>query len=207
MYDAGGSSSGGFPGAPGAGYPGGFAHGGFHSQESAEAIFRQAFGSSMNEVLSQLFGGQASLQVGMEVQVLADEAAVLRACRQSGIGSTNDALRRRGLGRSGRILKVDPRDQSVKIQIPRVGDVWFGAQAVRQMARSRGRAGADPFFGGFGGGFGGLGGFGGAAGGGAVTMRQEMVTLPDGRRVLRVTRSMRNPDGSLHEEVMETPLQ
>jgi len=199
QFDQGGTQPGG-PGFPGGAYPrGGFPGGGIHSQAEAERMFREAFGGvGIEELISQLLGGQQAppnvLQAGMQVHVLSDAGAVLRACRDSNIDSTNDPLRMRSLGKRGRIIKVDPRDESVKVEVSGVGSVWFGAGAVRRA----GGAGCAPLAGSFGG----LGG----TQGGIVQMRQEMVTLPDGRRAIRVTRVLRRPDGSTHQEVSETPV-
>lgn len=211
QFDLGGAQSGGFHGGHPGGFQGGFQRGGFQSQADAERLFRDVFGAqSMDEVFGQLFGGRQAarggpktLQVGMDAQVLSEAGAVLAACRRSGIDSANDGLRIRSLGKNGRIIKVDPKDQSVKVTIDGVGDVWFGANAVRPLGGSGART-ASPFSG-----FGNLGGFGGSDvfGGGVVQMKQEVVTLPDGRRVVRVTRVQRGPDGSLREEISEAPIQ
>jgi len=196
QYDIGGNHS----GFPGNRYPqSGFPSGGVNSQEAAERLFREAFGGhSIEELFGQLFGEQRPqvLQVGMQVQVLPDAAVVLRACRASRIDTTNDAMRRTALGKPGRIVKVDPRDHSVKVQVEGVGNVWFGAGAVHPIS------GGSHGMGGFGG-FAGLGGF---SSGSTVQMKQEMVTLSDGRRAVRVTRIIRQRDGSYHHETVVTPL-
>mmetsp|Transcript_83496 Transcript_83496/g.239868 ORF Transcript_83496/g.239868 Transcript_83496/m.239868 type:complete len:375 (+) Transcript_83496:29-1153(+) len=230
QFDSGGGTGGGSPGGgqggpggypggfPQAGFPGGFP-GGVHSQESAERLFREVFGAQgFNEILGQLLGGRGLgggpgrgqpgepgvLRAGDEVQVIAEYAAVLRACRRAGIDSSNDALRAKCLGKSGKIIKVDTKDQTVKVSVPNVGDVWLSAQSVRPVRQGGGGrpGGGDPFaaFGNFGAGAGPPGG------GGVVQMRQEVVTLPDGTRVMRVTRVVRGPDGSTKTEVYETPL-
>eukprot|EP00930_Biecheleria_cincta_P001550 TRINITY_DN102686_c0_g1_i1.p1 TRINITY_DN102686_c0_g1~~TRINITY_DN102686_c0_g1_i1.p1 ORF type:complete len:335 (+),score=61.78 TRINITY_DN102686_c0_g1_i1:108-1112(+) len=176
-----------------------------HSPESAERLFREVFGSgAFEQMLGQIFGnaGSAQLRVGAEAAVLQDAAVVLAACRRSGIDSTNDAKRRQSLGRKGRVVKVDPKDNSVKVNVDGVGEVWFGADAVRPLGAQ-----------GFPGGLGGFGfshprsSFGGGAHGGVQEIRQEMVTTPDGRRVLRITRRTRLSDGSIREEVSEAPVQ
>eukprot|EP00931_Biecheleriopsis_adriatica_P046686 TRINITY_DN26832_c0_g1_i1.p1 TRINITY_DN26832_c0_g1~~TRINITY_DN26832_c0_g1_i1.p1 ORF type:complete len:412 (-),score=103.61 TRINITY_DN26832_c0_g1_i1:193-1428(-) len=212
QYDAGGGmgSMGGMGSGPGHGFhPGqGFQGGGFHhSPESAERLFREVFGSgAFEQMLGQFFGqqagnsgGPAQLRVGMEVTVLRDFGQVLAACRRSGIDSTNDAKRRQALGKKGRIIKVDPEDHSVKLQIAGVGDVWFGAGAVQPIGQAGGFPGGFPGFH--------FGAPGGGGAGGLQEIRQEMVTTPDGRRVLRITRRVRQADGSMREEVTEAPLQ
>lgn len=176
-----------------------------HSPESAERLFRDVFGSgAFEQMFGQIFGhaGFAQFGVGAEAVVLQDIGQVLAACRKSGIDSTNDAKRRQSLGRTGRVIKVDPKDRSVKLYVHGVGEIWFGADALRPL-------GAQGFPGG-------LGGFsfshsrssvGGGMHGGTQEIRQEMVTTPDGRRVLRITRRTRLSDGSIREEVSEAPVQ
>jgi len=194
----------------GSGFPSGSP--GHGSQQDAERLFRQVFGDfghkSMNELLSQLLGGQASssraVHEGMEVEVLSDLSSVLKACRSSGIDSTNDHIRRRSLGRRGVIRKVDTHDKSVKVSVKGVGDVWFGVGAVRTLGDSPigGGTFSDTLFGSssFGGSsFGGVGGS-------TAEMRQEYITRPDGSRFLRITRMIRTPSGTVREEVQEVPL-
>jgi len=200
QHDAGGYASG-----------SGFPHQGFHgnsgfpsgtnirTQQDAERLFKEAFGGqSIQELFGQLFGSSspAFLQTGMTVQVLPDAHAVVRACRECGIDGEFDHLRRRALGRQGRILKVDHSDQTVKVRVDGVGDVWFGARAVQS---SGGAASASPFdfpsrgFPGMGGGSGRV-----------VQMKQEMVRRPDGRTVMRVTRTIQLPNGSFSHETSES---
>jgi len=211
LFDQGGQA-GGFPGGLGGFQQGGFQQGGFHSQADAERLFREVFqGQSVDDIFRELFGGgsasrgQQALQVGTEVQVLSDRQSVLAACRKCGIDNTNDDLRVRCLGKHGRIIKTDSRDQSVKIKVEDVGDVWLGAAGVRPVG-GPGSPGNAQFFEGFGGSFGGFGGE-GLSPGGVVQMRQEIVTKPNGQRVVRVTRVVRGSDNSLREEVSESPLQ
>lgn len=176
-----------------------------HSPESAERLFREVFGSgTFEQMFGQIFGhaGSSQLRAGAEAAVLQDVALVLAACRRSGIDSTNDAKRRQSLGRKGRVIKVDPKDNSVKLYVDGVGEIWFGADAVRSL-------GAQGFPGGLGA-FGfshSRGSVGGGTNGGMQEIRQEMVTTPDGRRVLRITRRTRLSDGSIREEVSEAPVQ
>lgn len=199
QFDMGSAAPGGSPGGFPGGSPGGFPGDSFHSQADAERMFRDVFGVRMEDLFGSMFGGAAStaLHVGMEVRVLPDAGRVLGACRQSGIDSAHDSLRMRSLGKQGRIIKVDLGDQSVKVTVKGAGDVWLGEGAVRTLEG----AGASEFSSAFGD-FGNLGGNFGASN---VVQRQEVVTLPDGRRVLRSTRQQRMPDGSLREETTEMP--
>lgn len=201
QHDAGGYQSGG--GFPHQGFHGnsGFGYGtNIRTQQDAERLFKEAFGGqSIQELFGQLFGqaSPALLQTGMTVQVLTDAHAVVRACRESGIDGTNDHLRRRALGRRGRIMKVDHSDQTVKVRVDGVGDVWLGVRAVQSLS---GVASASPFDSSF-------GGFPGTMGGGSgrvVQMKQEMVRRPDGRTAMRVTRTIQLPDGSFSNETSET---
>merc|ERR1711948_197580 len=96
----------------------------------------------------------------------------------------------RSLGRKGRVIKVDPKDNSVKLYIDGVGEIWFGADAVRPQ-------GAQGFPGGLGA-FGfshSRGSFLGGTNGSMQEIKQEMVTTPEGRRILRITRRTRLSDG------------
>lgn len=195
--------SGGRHGCPngGPGFPGGF-QGGVHSQAAAEQMFREVFGQGgMDELFGQLFGGQAGpvvLRQGMEVQVRPDQRTVLEACRRCGIDSTNDMQRLRSLGRRAIVVKVDPADKSVKLEVEGVGQVWFGAQAVTPKMRQPGpSAGAGAFPG---------ANFNFNVGGGqqVLSMHQERVRLPDGRIVTRVTRRVVRPDSTVATEVFET---
>lgn len=176
-----------------------------HSPESAERLFRDVFGSgAFEQMLGQIFGhaGFDQFGVGAEAAVLQDIGQVLAACRKLGIDSTNDAKRRQSLGRKGRVIKVDPKDRSVKLYVDGVGEVWFGADALRPLGAQGFPRGPAGF------------GFshsrssvGGGMHGGTQEIRQEMVTTPDGRRVLRITRRTRLSDGSIREEVSEAPVQ
>lgn len=198
QFDASGSPHG-FAG----GFPGGFSQGsGMPSNESAERLFREVFGGG---VLSQLlkdlgadFGHQPSAtpkapRVGMQVQVLNDARAVKQASRSSGIDTTNDALRQRCLGRRGSVIKVDPRDRSIKVRIDSIGDVWFGLQAVHSLGSFAGAAFRRPGASAFGAGT-------------PVQMRQQLTRKPDGTMVMRTVRTMVMPDGSTREEVHEAPV-
>lgn len=206
QYDAGGGAQPGAPGAgprgPGQGSGGPGFHGGFygpsHSQESADELFRRAFGGKgLEEILEQFFGavaGLAAIEPGMEVQVIQDWSALLSACRECGIDPTNDDKRRRSMGRRALVIKVDTRDQTVKLSVEGIGDVWVPIRSVRpRHSPAIGRIG-------------GLGGFGAFSGQGMqkpVSINQQWVTTPDGRRVLRITKRYQRDDGKWVEEVDE----
>mmetsp|Transcript_94928 Transcript_94928/g.277566 ORF Transcript_94928/g.277566 Transcript_94928/m.277566 type:complete len:722 (+) Transcript_94928:188-2353(+) len=70
------------------------------------------------------------LRVGMKVQVLSDGAAVLQACRQTGIDRTYDEQRLASLGKEVAIQSKDPSDNTVKCKVPELGPVWFGIYAL-----------------------------------------------------------------------------
>lgn len=197
-YDSGFSSPG--ASAPGAGS--GYSRPqGYHSKETAEELFKQAFGSeAFGELLGQLLG-KAVLQPGASVQVSADRNLVLNACRRSRIDSEFDALRIRALGKTGVVLKVDPRDRTVKLKLEGIGDVWFAAEAVKILGSPAGAQAFPGFAGSF---------FGNAFQGnmpGGMSIQQEMVRRPDGTQVLRVRRIYKDADGNVREEVSEMPVQ
>lgn len=183
-------ASGGFPRG---GFSYGFPGGSLHSQEDAERLFKEAFGGQgIQEIFGQLLGHEApkGLRAGMDVQVLPSAKVVLGACRECGIDNTYDILRTQALGKRGRILRVDPSDQTVKIHVEGIGDVWFSAQAVRRLNLG---VVSTPF-----------GSFGGA--GRVIQTKQQMVTMPDGRLFLRLTHLIQQADGSMHQETVETPI-
>eukprot|EP00930_Biecheleria_cincta_P084058 TRINITY_DN73553_c0_g1_i1.p1 TRINITY_DN73553_c0_g1~~TRINITY_DN73553_c0_g1_i1.p1 ORF type:complete len:401 (+),score=72.01 TRINITY_DN73553_c0_g1_i1:35-1204(+) len=152
-------------GAPG----GGFHHHGTMSQADAERIFREAFGQQgLDQVFQQLFQQQHSpfhggrgpapggrphgvVQVGDEVRIRADVAAIHRASRACGIDTDNDERRARCAGKVGVITKADPKDQSVKVRVMvmpgRADDVWFGAGAVMHVEQEQAPPQMDPFAG------------------------------------------------------------
>lgn len=222
QFDNSGMGGPGSPNFAGGGFatgsPGGFRGGGFrgggaggsHSQESAERIFRDVFGGGLEDIMAQMFGHDLPRQMGpgAEVKVSGNLDAVLRACRESGIDSTNDTKRKRCLGRTGVVIRVDAKDQTVKVKVPGIGDVWLGLPAVQAVSSQR-QAGRGPLHGfssPFEEAFGAAGRGGGFSGGSDMQMRQQMVQRQDGTRVIVVTRSVRMPDGSIREEVTETPL-
>jgi len=192
--------------------PHGFSRSGnVHSQEAAERMFREAFGgASFAQIFGQLmgqngmFGGGAPLRVGTEVTVSSNLRDIVSECRMHNIDSTNDAKRKLSLGRRGKVIKVDPKDQTIKVNVDGVGAVWFGPRAVQPLMQSAPMGGRDPFSGVFPGmsGIGGFGNFGGH-GSNVVQIKQERVRNPDGSVSLRVSRVVRNPDGTLQESTMD----
>eukprot|EP00746_Dinoflagellata_sp_MGD_P145113 gnl/MRDRNA2_/MRDRNA2_77764_c0_seq1.p1 gnl/MRDRNA2_/MRDRNA2_77764_c0~~gnl/MRDRNA2_/MRDRNA2_77764_c0_seq1.p1 ORF type:complete len:1096 (+),score=233.83 gnl/MRDRNA2_/MRDRNA2_77764_c0_seq1:65-3352(+) len=67
---------------------------------------------------------------GMMAVILDDVDKVLKACRDAGIGVENDALRRATCGTEVQVLEKDAHDNTVKIRVPGVGDLWYGFQAL-----------------------------------------------------------------------------
>ncbi|CAK0893478.1 unnamed protein product [Prorocentrum cordatum] len=127
------------------------------------------------------------LPVGSEVRVLSDRAAVLGACRACGLDASRDELRVRALGRPA--VGVDAGDRTAKVRLDgAAGDVWLAARALVGVGR-RGAAGTP------------------RGGAGTVQMKQDVVSLPDGRRAVRVTRTTRAHDGAVSEEVTEIPME
>jgi len=203
-YDLGGQrgdlGGGGFQG----GFPGGH---GVHDQESAEKLFREVFGAAnLEQIFGQFMGGPTSraLSVGSEVRISKDVHAIHSASRRSRIDSTFDNQRQTSAGKRGHVLKVDPQDQTVKVQVVGVGPVWFGKDAVTPLAVGAGPAGGTPFniplYGAFGGMPGGMGNI------KTMNRKQEVITLPNGKRKLRITDRIQMPDGSMQEQVSEQDI-
>lgn len=212
-YPGGGHPGGGYPragGPHGGGFPGGFpggSTGSVHSQESAERLFRDVFGNrGLQDIFSELFHNVATFEakVGMTVVVLEDPGAVFQACRASGIDASNDAARARCIGRRGEVIKVDASDNSAKVRVQGVGDVWFGAGALRPSAQAS--SGTSSFGRGSNLNFDDLFGGRGDSGGSVVQEWSEVVTRPDGTRVLRTMRRAQRPDGTISEEMTEKPV-
>lgn len=189
------------------GFPGGF-HAGGNTQASAEDLFRQVFGQGgLHELFRGMqdipgFGSPGIIGVGSTVKVHTDKHRVLALCRKAGIDSENDGLRIKSLGKEGRVIKVDREDNTAKVTVKGVGDVWLPAEAVD----AAGGMGLDSFmftspfvntpFGGGGGGY-----------PQQKTVQQRMVRKPDGREVLQIIVQTRGPDGQIRQEVSEVPIQ
>ncbi|CAK0822250.1 unnamed protein product, partial [Prorocentrum cordatum] len=63
--------------------------------------------------------------------VLSDVDAVLKACREAGIGEANDHHRRACLGQFVVAKEVDNADDTVNCYVPSLGrNVWFAARAL-----------------------------------------------------------------------------
>lgn len=202
-YDAGGGMNGshGYPSPGGPGFQGNMGH---MSQQEAMNLFNQVFRdmSSGGGVLEQLlrqqmsgaFGGMgaggrsATIGPGDMVRVHRKEAAIRSAARRSQIDATNDHLRAKAAGRTGKVLKVDASDQTAKLRVDGIGDIWFGASSLQPLAQ-QGMPQATM------GGFSPFAGFGASGGGMNVEVQQQIVQQPDGRQILRITRITRGPDG------------
>lgn len=188
-YDMGGFPSHGGPGGP-TGYPAGGCN-----QAAAEDLFRQVFGSGgFQELFSQLnllHQGMApgGLRPGTRVKVDSDRRLVLRSCRNAKIDTSNDHLRLQALGKEGRVIKVDLDDQTAKIKVQGVGDVWFPMQ-VLQMDASEGfgsffSQNMSPF---------------NTTGPPQVEQR---IVKKNGRTFMQVIKRTRTPDGGVREETSE----
>jgi len=68
-----------------------------------------------------------------EMHVLDDQEAVLYACRECGIDTKNDEVRLRCLGRLCRALAVDRGDNTVRVLVFGVGEVWMGVSALGKL--------------------------------------------------------------------------
>mmetsp|Transcript_57556 Transcript_57556/g.106334 ORF Transcript_57556/g.106334 Transcript_57556/m.106334 type:complete len:357 (+) Transcript_57556:90-1160(+) len=205
-YDLGGGFGGGSPG----GYPGGMnMHAHTMDQEAAERLFKEVFGGmNLEQLFGQFYGGGESpgvMTVGSEVRVSTDLHAIHSASRRSQIDSTFDSKRQAAAGKRGKVLKVDPKDQTVKVDVAGVGQVWFGRDAVTPISVGPTGPGGPSMFNMYGGG----NNFSARRGGvtfNAVTRKQEVVTLPNGKRKLRVTELVQMPDGSIQEQVKEQDI-
>jgi len=77
------------------------------------------------------FQSLSEIDAGATVQVLNDIVAVLKACRNAGIGKANDHRRITALGKKGPVLKKDLRDNTVKVSLPDpLGVLWFPVKAL-----------------------------------------------------------------------------
>ncbi|CAE7595563.1 EMB2654, partial [Symbiodinium natans] len=130
-------------------------HTGFHStggntQASAEDLFRQVFGQRgfqelfLNLQAMQGFGSPG-ISVGATVKVHTDKRRLLRLCRAAGIDATNDGKRVQSVGKEGRVIKVDHDDDTAKVAVNGVGDVWFPAQALDMTGAGMGMENFMPF--------------------------------------------------------------
>jgi len=187
---------GGFPSHSGPGGPSGYPAGGYN-QAAAEDLFRQVFGSGgFQELFSQLNlmqqgMGPLGLRPGTKVKVESDRRLVLRSCRSAKIDTSNDHLRLQALGKEGRVIKVDHDDQTAKIKVQGVGDVWFPMQ-VLQMDASEGLGSffsqnTSPFD---------------RTGPGPSEVEQRIVQK-NGRTYMQVIKRTRSPDGRIREETSE----
>eukprot|EP00392_Amoebophrya_sp_AT5.2_P000488 g489.t1 len=243
-YDAltrgsGQGAAGGFgSGQPGAG-PGPFQHstGGVPhgarqmSPEEAERMFQQMFGGGFHDVFSRMFSQMDDtapsnvVRMGDKLSVVADRRAVEHYARQRGIGTDNDELRARCLGKTGTVVKMDHRDNTVKLRFEGVGEdvAWFPAEALTKQARRDPIGDAQRFntfnfdihqggggaMGGFGRGAG--GGFGGGnSGGGSNVVSEETYTQvvqgENGAPQLKVITVRKKRDGTTERIIQTQPI-
>eukprot|EP00397_Hematodinium_sp_SG-2012_P035019 GEMP01037616.1.p1 GENE.GEMP01037616.1~~GEMP01037616.1.p1 ORF type:complete len:142 (+),score=31.10 GEMP01037616.1:283-708(+) len=71
-----------------------------------------------------------AISPGDRVRVHADVNVIHQASRRVGISVDNDASRSKCAGKNATVIKVDTRDQTAKLQVDGVGEVWFSAQAL-----------------------------------------------------------------------------
>lgn len=116
------------------GFPSGFSGGGFPSGASGfPDSFPAGFGDQFIRNIFRQFGmnhDPNTLYAGDRVRVMEDSDVITKISRAAGISPDNDALRERCRGKSATVLKVDAKDQTAKLRVEGVGDVWFGAQAL-----------------------------------------------------------------------------
>jgi len=70
------------------------------------------------------------VRVGDRLQVTRDAMRVRALCRRAGISADNDSVRQRVLGQIGEVIKVDPKDATVKMRFNGSTTAWFPAGAL-----------------------------------------------------------------------------
>lgn len=69
------------------------------------------------------------------LQVVDDDELILRACRKAGMSEEAQKKKKRlqAAGKAGIVISVDMKDQTAKINMADLGDVWFPLEALRDM--------------------------------------------------------------------------
>jgi len=139
----GGGVGGGFPGAGGGPFPQGARP---MTQQEADRLFRSMFGGGFNDIFSRMFEGTPESEVpsnivkmGDSLTVTRDQRAMESFARQRGIAVDNDALRATCMGRTGQVIKLDTRDNTVKLRFSEGGgkEAWFPAEALEKKVDRR----------------------------------------------------------------------
>mmetsp|Transcript_58751 Transcript_58751/g.110047 ORF Transcript_58751/g.110047 Transcript_58751/m.110047 type:complete len:319 (+) Transcript_58751:54-1010(+) len=187
------------------GYHGTAHHSARYTQAGAENLFWEVFGArGFDELFAGMqrmhagFGIPGVIAPGSVVKVQTSRSKMLALCREAKIDSTNDAKRIQSMGREGRVIKVDPDDNTAKVAVQGVGDVWFPAQTLDVQGGNAdqfampfsSRLTNTPF---------------GGEAGSAKEVEQRIVTK-DGRTVMQIRVKSRGPDGKIHEVVQEVEM-
>lgn len=69
------------------------------------------------------------LREGGRAQLLKDKDRIIHACHRAGIGTENDDFRKRAAGRVVHVVQKDLLDDTVKVHVHGIGDLWFGIGA------------------------------------------------------------------------------
>lgn len=139
----------GFPGGfPGGGFPGGFgfhgggfsfrAGGGFPGGGSPFGGPQNPFqGVDIEELLNEMLGGGRGgpqqptvIGPGDTVTITENIRLMSEASRRSELDKSDDSLRVQSRGKTGRVLTVNPRNQTAKVEVEGVGEVWLPAPAL-----------------------------------------------------------------------------
>ncbi|CAD7955788.1 unnamed protein product [Amoebophrya sp. A120] len=125
-------------------HAGGMPHGARQmTPEEAEKMFQQMFGGGFHDVFNRMFHGMDEapsniVRLNDRLSVLGTRQQVEHYCRQKKISTDNDALRARCLGKTGTVVKMDPRDNTVKLRFESVGDAWFPAEVLTKQSNGNG---------------------------------------------------------------------
>jgi len=69
------------------------------------------------------------------MQVVRSEQTIKAACRSSGIGDEHDSLRVASLGKTVRVIRKDPSDNTIKCRVPGIGELWFAPGSLQCLQR------------------------------------------------------------------------
>lgn len=72
----------------------------------------------------------ADFAIGTKVLVNDSMHVVSKACRDCGFDERKDTVRLHSLGMMGHVMEVDLSDETVRVSIQSMGDIWFGAVAL-----------------------------------------------------------------------------
>jgi len=137
----------GFPGGfPGGGFPSGFAFhgggfsfrmgGGFPGGSPFGGPQHPFQGADIEDLLNEMLGGGGRQQQptvigpGDTVTITENMRLMSEASRRSELDKADDSLRVQSRGKSGRVLAVNARNQTAKVEVEGVGEVWLPAPTL-----------------------------------------------------------------------------